>query len=165
MDNISEERLNLVNPVLAASIRKLALMLSAEKIEIRVVQGLRTWNQQLELWQKGRDTRGNVIDRSQVVTDAPPGYSWHNFGLGVDSCPFDNGTPDWDLSHPVWKRMVQVGESLGLTSGSTFRSFPDWPHFQPQEVSLSPTDEDRQDFKDGGMEVLWKKYGLAPKAS
>jgi peptidoglycan L-alanyl-D-glutamate endopeptidase CwlK len=161
MDAISEARLNLVHPILADKVRRMAAMLEGEKIAIRVVQGMRSWADQEALYQQGRTTKG------QRVTNCPGGYSYHNFGLAVDCVPdeqWDDGkfVPDWNSAHPQWKRMEEVGESLGLENGADWRSFPDAPHFQLTGRFRvgSPPDEVRQIFKDGGMEAVWKATGI-----
>lgn len=159
MDSASEKCLSLICPALAAKIRTQAEMLKLEGITFRVTQGLRSCNEQAKLYAQGRTTAG------KVVTNAQAGHSWHNFGMSVDIAPDDptlaGFQADWDLKHPVWKRMVAVGESLGLVSGSEWRTFPDWPHFQlTGSFPVSPNDEVRQIFADGGMEALWKEAGL-----
>ena len=162
MDAISESRLTEVHPLLASKIRQMADILAQSGVTLRVTQGLRSWTQQLSLWLKGRDPNGTVIDRSKVVTNAAPGHSWHNFGLAVDVVPMDNvGQPDWNVNHPVWKQIVSVGTSLGLVAGAEWRTFPDYPHFQlTGKLPVSPDDEVRQTFKDGGMVTIWKESGL-----
>lgn len=161
MDNISEARLAEVHPKLAEKIRSMAEMLSLENITIRAVQGLRSWAQQAALYAQGRDSDGYIVDLKKVVTHAKPGTSWHNFGLAVDVAPFDSGVPDWNSSHPAWKRIVQVGESVGLVSGSTWRTFPDWPHFQlTGRLPVSPDDAVRAAFETGGQEAVWTDSGL-----
>lgn len=158
MDAVSEARLQSVHPQLASAVRKMADMLAVSGVTIKVTQGLRSWNDQQVLWQKGRDADGNITNPAQVVTKAPPGHSWHNFGLAVDVAPFQDGTPDWNVAHPVWQKIVAVGESLGLVSGSSWRTFPDWPHFQMTGVwPVSPDDEVRQTFKDGGVVAVWNE--------
>lgn len=166
MDNASEARLQNVHPELADKIRTMATMLHTEGIEIRVTQGLRSWSDQMALWLKGRDSHGNITDPSKVVTKAAPGYSWHQFKLAVDVVPIDaEGQPDWDLQHPAWKRIIQVGESLGLTSGSEFRTFPDWPHLQMTgSLPLSPTDAVRAAFMAGSYDAVWQMAGLLQPA-
>lgn len=152
LDSISEERLNLVCPRLADKIRQMTTILDGESIFIRVTQGLRTWSEQDKLYAQGRTQPG------KIVTNAPGGSSWHNFGLAVDIVPLagDSGRPDWNPEHPVWKRTVTVGESLGLFSGSEFKTFKDWPHFQlTGKFPASPNDEVRQIFRDGGMGSVW----------
>jgi len=160
MDNYSEARLGEVAPQLAEKIEQMAVQLAAENIVIRVTQGLRTWAQQQELYAKGRDEAGNVIDRAQVVTKAQPGYSWHNFGLAVDIVPDDASLAgfqaDWNSAHPAWQRAVAVGDSLGLVAGAEWRTFPDWPHFQlTGRFPVTPDAEARYLFKEGGFKAVW----------
>jgi peptidoglycan LD-endopeptidase CwlK len=149
---ISQARLLAVEPHLATRIRQLDAL--ASELNIQVTQGLRSWNEQNDLYSQGRTTPG------PIVTDAPAGYSWHNYALAVDIVPEDitAGQPDWDTAHPAWQRIVSLAPTVGLVSGATWRTFPDWPHLQPQEIPVSPTDEDRQDFTDAGMQAVWTKY-------
>jgi peptidoglycan LD-endopeptidase CwlK len=161
MDNLSEARLAVVHPLLAERVRSMADLLAGENINIRVVQGLRTWQEQAELYDRGRDEDGNVVDKSKVVTNAKPGASWHNYGLAVDVAPFDDGIPDWNADHPVWKRIVAVGESCGLVSGSMWKTFPDWPHFQMTgRLPASPDDAVKQVYRQGGVDAVWTDSGL-----
>ncbi len=156
MDNISETRLNEVHPALAALIRKLHDMLAPE-FEIRVTQGLRSWSEQATLYAQGRTTPGKII------TNAPPGTSWHNYGLAVDVVPMTVGTnqPDWDVSHSDWQRIHAVAQSLGLVCGADFRTFKDWPHLQlTGRFPASPSDEVKQLFHDGGILAVWQESGL-----
>ena len=157
MDAVSEARLQLICPALSAKILSLALMLADEQIVFRVTQGLRTWNEQNALYAQGRTTPGII------VTDAPAGYSWHEFGLAVDLVPMDQmpPQPDWNLTHPVWRRLISVGESLGLYSGDEFQHKKDEPHFQlTGSFPVSPNDEVRQVFLNAGMEAVWVEAGL-----
>lgn len=156
MDKFSEDLLAEVHPKLAERVRSMCEILAGENITVHVTQGLRSWTEQQALWLEGRDSRGNVVDRKSVVTNAEPGHSWHNFGLAVDVAPFDGSIPDWNLSHPAWKRIVAVGESVGLASGSKWRTFPDWPHFQMTgQLPVSPDEAVRSAFMSGGIEAVW----------
>lgn len=164
MDAVSEARLQLVCPTLAAKIHLLAAMLEDEGIVFRVTQGLRSWNDQQKLWQQGRDSNGNIVDLTKVVTKAPPGHSWHEYGLAVDVVPMNQTPPqpDWNITHPDWQRLVAVGESLGLFSGTEFHDIKDTPHFQlTGSFPESPNDEVRQLFMNVGMEAVWTEAGLA----
>jgi peptidoglycan LD-endopeptidase CwlK len=155
MDQTSEARLIEVHPKLAEKVRSMAEILAAEGIQIRVVQSLRSWTEQAALYAQGRTEPG------QVVTNAKPGTSWHNYGLAVDVAPFDGGIPDWNADHPVWKRIVAVGESVGLVSGSEWRTFPDLPHFQMTgRLPVSPDDAVRAAYETGGQEAVWTDSGL-----
>jgi peptidoglycan L-alanyl-D-glutamate endopeptidase CwlK len=178
VDKISEARLALVHPVLAAKVRQMADLLKDE-FEFRVCQALRSWADQAALYGKGRTAPGEPCSHDRVrrpvgtcpehpqgliVTKCRPGYSWHGFGLAVDLGPDDPTKPgfqvDWDGEHPQWKRMELVGESVGLYCGADFRSFPDQPHFEmtgkfPASLVGAAGDEVRQLFRDGGMEAVW----------
>ena len=150
MDAVSEARLSEVHPMLAQRVRSMTEMLAGENITIRVVQSLRSWAEQAALYAEGRTTP------ESIVTNAQPGHSYHNFGLAVDVAPFDMGIPDWNGNHPAWRRIVAVGESVGLVSGSTWRTFPDWPHFQwTSQYPISPNDEVRQLFTITGIQSVW----------
>ena len=146
MDSVSEARLQLVHPRLSELIHQLADRLQAEGIEFRVTQGIRSWADQQKLY-----------EQVPKVTNAPPGHSWHNFGLAVDVAPDDpklpGYQPDWDESHPAWQRLVDVGTSLGLRNG---KSWKDEPHFElTGQWGPSPPDEVRQLFEHGGVQAVW----------
>lgn len=131
----------------------MAATLSKDGIWVRVTQALRTIEEQDALYAQGRTAPG------KIVTNAPGGYSQHNFGLAVDvvpSVPGDTYIPDWNPAHPSWQKMIALGESLGLYSGSHFRTFPDAPHFEytgpyPPETS----DLQRETLKSGGLIAVW----------
>jgi peptidoglycan L-alanyl-D-glutamate endopeptidase CwlK len=155
MDAISEQRLAEVCPELAAMVHLLAADLALQNINLRVTQGLRSFEAQNTLYQQGRTTSG------EVVTNAPAGHSWHEFGLAVDVVPMDP-LPDWNIAHPVWHQIVTTGESVGLYSGDEFSSIKDEPHFQlTGRFGVSPNDEVRTIYANGGMEAVWREAGLA----
>lgn len=153
MDSISTQRLSTVYPPLAQKIQQMAAQLEDEGILIRVTQALRTIAEQDALYAQGRTAPG------AIVTNCRGGTSWHNYALAADCVPSIGGSiyiPDWDANHPTWKRMIQIGESLNLISGSTWRTFPDAPHFQPAELPVNPTDDDKQWLQEGGLQKVWE---------
>ena len=158
MDAISESRLKDVHPLLAQKIRQLADAVAADQppVHIRVTQGLRKWTEQAALYAQGRSAPG------AIVTNAEPGHGWHEFGLAVDVVPFDQGgQPDWNKSHPIWQRLIQLGHRLGLQEGAEFRTFPDYPHFQlPGRYPISPDNEVRETFLQSGIPGIWRNSGL-----
>jgi peptidoglycan L-alanyl-D-glutamate endopeptidase CwlK len=162
MDSISEVRLGTVHPLLARKIRQMADILLSDRppVVLRVTQALRTWQDQEALYAQGRNGTG------EVVTNAEPGHSYHQFGLAVDVVPLLlNGQPDWNKKHPVWQRIIDVGRSLGLTEGAQFRSFPDYPHFQlTGKLPVSPDIEVRESFGQSGIPGIWKETGLEENA-
>lgn len=161
MDPSSEKRLAQVCPTLATLIRALSVIITDETI--RVTQGLRTWADQEKVWLQGRDANGKIVDPKLIVTNAPPGHSWHEFGLAVDVAPFDSqGKPDWNLNHPVWRKIITAGESLGLYSGDEFCSRKDDPHFQlTGSFPVSPNDLARQVLQNASLKAVWVEAGLA----
>ncbi|HZU32599.1 MAG TPA: M15 family metallopeptidase [Candidatus Angelobacter sp.] len=156
MDSISEQRLAGIFPVLADRVRSMAAALEKQGVEIRVVQALRTCEEQDALFAQGRTAPG------KVVTNCCGGKSYHNFGLAVDLVPSINGVdqtyvPDWNREHPTWQKMIAAGAAEGLNAGATWRTFPDYPHFQltGQFPVGAPSDEVRELFKTGGLAAVW----------
>ena len=163
---VSIQRLAQVHPALSHKISTLESIMSEP---IGVTQGLRTSKEQLALYSQGRNGLAFVNQLRQAVgwspltdtenvrvTDAPPGFTWHEFGLAVDVVPFEsNGQPDWDEQHPVWQEIVTKGTGLGLTSG---KSWKDEPHLQLTGIFpvAAPTDAVRQLFKQGGLPAVWQ---------
>lgn len=157
MDQISEQRLRELYPALAEKIRQMAEALAAEGIYIRVTQGLRTVAEQDALYAQGRTAPG------KIVTNCPGGHSYHNYGLAADCCPSTHGpgepfAPDWNESHPAWKRMVQAGEAVGLNCGADWEHFKDVPHFQMtgRYPVGAPTDEVRAIASEHGLAAVWE---------
>jgi peptidoglycan LD-endopeptidase CwlK len=179
MDANSEERLNHVHPLLAQKIRQLAQMLSAEGLEIRVAEGLRLWSVQQAYFAQGREPLDIVnemrrraflqpidtVANIRRITNAPPGYSQHQFGLAVDCDPDDPTRGgyqiDWNADHPQWKRMEQVGVSLGLESGANWVRLFDAPHFQlTGKLPTTPTEDMRSTYLSAGIQAVWETTGL-----
>lgn len=99
----------------------------------------RSNDEQAAAYAKGRDANGKIIDRKSVVTDEPPGHSAHNHvdenGLpAARAFDFAIGLPgaklDWSGTDPLWLRAVSIGESLGIVSGSHWKTPVDRPHFE-----------------------------------
>ena len=168
---VSQGRLKLVHPKLAGYIVQLDNQMSES---LGVTQGLRTDDEQDALFAQGRlpvdqvnALRAKVgwapiqaSDNLRPVTNAKPGYSYHGFGLAVDVVPFDSAMhPDWNETHPVWQELIQKGEALGLTSGTSWK---DEPHFQwvgDTGWPATPTDEVRELYRTGGLQAVWQVIG------
>lgn len=180
MDPVSEQRLSQIHAALAAKARQLCALASAQspQIVIRVTQGLRTFEEQGALYDQGRIKPGTPCTHNGqtwpvgtckqhpyglVVTNAKPGQSWHNFGLAFDvavdalqhSPVF---VPDWNATHPTWRRLIQLGQQIGLDCGALWRTFPDTPHFEltgklgdpglPSPMTLMK-------YQAGGIAAVW----------
>ena len=87
---------------------------------------------QAALYAQGRTAPG------RIVTNARPGYSYHNFGLAIDVVPTELlALHRWGdtLKHQVrtdelWNRVGAIGKELGFRWGGEFRTLPDRPHFE-----------------------------------
>lgn len=119
--------------------------------------GVRTPWEQARLWRQSRSTAtvNAAINRliagggsflAQVlqdvgpiptgpkVTNALPGYSWHQWGEGLDCYWQVGGKPEWnDLRG--YKVYAEEATVRGLTAGGYWTSLQDWPHIQKQSRS------------------------------
>lgn len=120
-------------------------------LAVLVTQGLRTWQEQDQLYAKGRTVP--PIGKAFVVTNAKGGQSYHNFGLAFDIVVLDSvGKADWDTSHPGWSVAANIGKSVGLEWGGDFKSIKDLPHYQyTGGLSLDRC----RALLPGGLESLW----------
>lgn len=156
MDAVSEGRLKQLHPLLAAKIQTVAATMETTGIHLRVVQGLRTKEEQDALFAQGRTAPG------KIVTDARGGHSMHNYGLAVDLVPGKRGVdpwqPNWDENHPDFKTMIDLCEKQGLVAGANWVHLPDFDHFQLPGVPVSPSPEMLACLVDGGCEAVWTKF-------
>ena len=97
-------------------------------MDVRVIQGTRTYAEQDALYAQGRTAPG------QIVTNAPGGYSFHNFSVAFDVGLFRGRS--YIEGGPGYTRVGHLGEGIGLEWGGRWRSFQDIPHFQYPGLSL-----------------------------
>lgn len=102
--------------------------LAAAGINAKIISGMRTYAEQSALYAKGRTTPG------PRVTNAPAGYSNHNFGVAFDIGIFDGGK--YLDESPLYRKAGAIGKSLGFVWGGDWTSIQDEPHFEfpPQWV-------------------------------
>ncbi len=100
-------------------------------LDVRIIQGTRTYAEQDALYAQGR------TDPGPIVTNARGGYSFHNFGVAFDVGLFrgrayiEGGSGYTNVGH--------LGERVGLEWGGRWRTFQDIPHFQYPGLSLDVT--------------------------
>jgi hypothetical protein len=98
-------------------------------LDVRIIQGTRTYAEQNALYAQGRTAPG------PIVTNARGGYSFHNFGVAFDVGLFrgrsyiEGGSGYISVGH--------LGEGIGLEWGGRWRSFQDMPHLQYPGLSLN----------------------------
>ena len=118
-------RLNQLDPDVEAKAVELLNLAAKDNIELIVTQTYRSPAQQAALYAKGRTAPG------PKVTNAPPGYSWHEFRRAFDVAihGFPGDVTKDDLYDGPWERVGDLGESIGLEWGGRWKH-PDRPHFQ-----------------------------------
>lgn len=156
MDQISLARLAQLHPKLQGLINSTDLALSLEGIQIRIMQGLRTMADQAAIYAEGRSAPG------KIVTNAKPGYSYHQYGVAADLVPglrnVADWEPNWDEKSADFATMIRIGIGLGLVSGSEWVHMPDAPHFQLAGLPVTPTDQMRAVLEEKGIEEFWKEF-------
>ena len=128
---------------LEPSTRQMAATLLAgaerEGIQLLVTCTYRDFAAQAQLYAIGRTAPG------KIVTNAKPGFSWHNWRRAFDVVPLRNGKPVWgtkgngidndptdddkdDLE--LWQKIGKLGKEAGLEWAGDWVSFKEFPHFQ-----------------------------------
>lgn len=120
-----------LHPAMAEYVGYLLDYCDAAGIDVTVSSGFRTESEQAALFSHGRtpaEVTGRVKKRGAggAVTDAPPGYSAHNWGLAVDlesprlaavmdlARQMGFATVSWDPDHIEWPGWLQAVRSAGL---------------------------------------------------
>lgn len=120
-----------------------------------VISALRTWNEQADLYARGRTESGNI------VTNAEPGESAHNYGVAADGCKDSEKDrrglqPDWNLEE--YKLWAEEAERVGLEAGLYWKSFKEGPHIQLPLKKHGFTWSALQTLhKEGGLERVWQE--------
>lgn len=109
----SLKKLEGVHPDLVAVVKR-AIEITEQ--DFTVLEGLRTYDRQKELYATGKSTTMN---------------SRHLSGHAVDLAPYPISW-DWEYFYPIADAMKEAAKELNvdLEWGGDWRSFPDGPHFQ-----------------------------------
>lgn len=138
----TEEKIATLTPSTQAAARKfLAAIAESNRLPngytVEIISGTRTYAEQEALFAQGRTTPG------RIVTNAPQGYSNHNFGIAFDLGIFDergryiDDLPDteptrWserDVSR-LYRALAPIGRPLGLQWGGDWTALDDEPHWE-----------------------------------
>lgn len=133
-DKITLERIEKLHPKIRDEVKKIleeANSLLADNVEIRVVQGLRTIEEQNALYAQGRTKPG------PKVTNAKGGSSIHNYGLALDFCLLINDNEiSWNLNADFdkdrikdWQEVVSIFKKYGWKWGGDWKT-KDNPHVE-----------------------------------
>jgi peptidoglycan L-alanyl-D-glutamate endopeptidase CwlK len=122
VDDRSEKAIATLLPQVQPYARALVKKAAQHGISIKVIGGLRTYEEQDELFAQGRTKPG------RIVTNARGGFSNHNFGIALDVGVFEGAS--YLGESPKYKAVGALGMDLGLEWGGNWKTFLDEPHFQ-----------------------------------
>ena len=158
MDNITRQRIEKLHPV----VRKETKTIIDEcdkaltgRAKVRITQGLRTFQEQDDLYAIGRTKPG------KKVTNAKGGQSIHNYGFAVDICMIIDGktaswdtVKDWDNDKVAdWYECVKIFAKHGWDWGGNWKTFKDLPHFEKRNICCS----------NGIIKISWRKLSTMMK--
>jgi peptidoglycan LD-endopeptidase CwlK len=127
MDQRSLDNLNTLHPKFRQSAIDAWTQAQAAmpaNVQVIVIQGLRTFAESNALYAQGRTEPG------PIVTDAPAGESYHNYGLAFDFAMITDGKDDYVVG-PHWMEVVATMKAAGMTWGGDFpANIVDNPHFE-----------------------------------
>lgn len=135
MDKVTQDRIKLLHPKIRNEVTKIIEECNSkltQHSQVRIVQGLRTVEEQNALYAKGRTKPG------PKVTNAKGLDSNHVFGIALDFCLLiDNKEISWDIKKDYdqdqkadWFEVIDTFKKYGWSSGSDWRTFKDYPHLE-----------------------------------
>ena len=124
---------------------------------MRMTEGLRTISRQKALYAQGRTVAGPDVGPSRplgrVVTNAPPGFSLHHYGVACDSC--QAGKNPWDLP---WDKFADLAKGHGLYSGFYWpKNKKDQPHLELAYGGMS-VEQMLNLYQNHGLASVWAEF-------
>lgn len=122
-----------LNPVVREMGKQLVKLAHAQGVPVCITQAYRSKAEQDALYAQGRTKAG------AIVTNAPGGYSNHNYGLAIDFALYTpsgkevtwSESADYDRDGEAdWKEIVKIAKKLGFEWGGDWRGFRDAPHLE-----------------------------------
>ena len=129
-----------LHPALAYRLGQTVSEWYREGIDVRIVSGYRSWEDQDALFAQGRDTPGKIVTRAKA------GQSWHNFGLAADIQVRPAGEAAW---RSPTSTEAAVAEGFGLEWGGRWKYFCDPPHFQFTQGRTLSAERERVSEEEG----------------
>lgn len=125
-----EARLRDLHPLLAQKVARLLVAVDALGYPMTIVQGRRTTEEQVALYEQGRTKPGAIVTNADGVVKK----SKHQSGRAVDCAFLRDGQVSWSEALP-WRMYAEMGKALGLIAGADFKSIVDRPHLElPPEI-------------------------------
>ncbi len=148
-DDRSEKAIATLLPEVHPYARALVFKAAAAGITIKILSGLRTFEEQDALHAQGRTKPGNI------VTNARGGFSNHNFGIAFDVGVFEGNK--YLGESPKYNAVGALGVEIGLEWGGNWKTIKDAPHFQLRPAWAASLNE-----KEMLATLREKKAGGAP---
>jgi len=122
LEAYNEAMILLMHPKIRPYVRKFMNEAKKAGFDLRITESYRSSARQAELYAQGRNSAGKVINHKLKVTDAPPGISYHEYGLAFDV--YDK-IRTYSISKAELNRLRSIAVRCGL-------EYIDWdgPHFQ-----------------------------------
>ncbi len=133
-DSVSESNIITLIPKAQVEARKFLKITRDNNLDIRILSGTRTYQEQDALYQHGRN--GNI---QPIITNARGGQSNHNFGIAWDIGVFQNGNYVGNDSPYISFAAIVLPLMNTIEWGGNWISFKDYPHYQLKPVSESET--------------------------
>lgn len=135
-----------LHPLFRNEILKLNQALRKAELGIFLFEGLRSFNRQGFLYAQGRTKKG------RIVTKAPPGFSYHNYGLAGDFVwDLDIYKPGmqwtWDGRYDLFGKVVAKFPLLEWAG--TWKTFKEYPHVQW-----------KTDYSTSDLNLIYSKNGM-----
>lgn len=119
-------KLDGVHPELVEKITRVMNLMAFNGHPMKVTDGLRTAQEQLKLYAKGRTADGHIVTYADgIIKQSNHQPRADNWGHAVD-CAFEGDDP-YSLNHP-WTQYGLLVESEGLLWGGRFKNLVDLPH-------------------------------------
>lgn len=119
-----------IHPFLEKKIEHLKQLCIEAGIPIKIVEDIRSFQRQDDLYSRGRTTSGNIVTNAQGSDYS----SLHQWGITFDVCINIVGDA---YNDEKLKKVGEIGKSIGLDWGGDWENFVDMPHFQLSEYGNS----------------------------
>lgn len=120
---INSRKIEDLHPHVAKLAKAFIAAAKKQGIDVLITSTYRDNESQNALYEQGRTKAG------RIVTNAKAGQSFHNYQLAFDFVPIVNGKAMWNDIR-TFRKLGELGESLGLTWAGRWKSFPEMAHMQ-----------------------------------
>lgn len=126
MDTVSLDRLKLLHPAIredAIAAYNEAVKATPVGVHPFITQTRRSFEEQAHLYAQGRTAPGDI------VTNARPGQTYHNYDLAIDFVLLIGGKMVWKVDDN-WMTVVNIFKKHGFSWGGDWKSLKDYPHLE-----------------------------------